>query len=78
VKAKRTRVSTPSPRAKRVEVPTEVRRALARLGKVASVRLFAISELNYIDAVSPGGRIQEKTLEKVKGVLSEMGKANES
>ena len=56
-------------RARRVEVPAEIRQVLARLGRIASVRLFGISECNYFDAVSPGGRVQEKTLEKVRGVL---------
>lgn len=60
-------------RVRRVEVPPEIRRVLARLGRIASVRLLGISELNYFDAVSPGGRVQEKTLEKMKSVLSHVG-----
>lgn len=69
---KRTRQHSPSLnlRARRVEVPVEIRQVLARLGRIASVRLFGISECNYFDAVSPGGRVQEKTLEKIRGALS--------
>ncbi len=52
-------------RPRRVEIPAEVRRGLARLGKVRAMHTLTISGHNYDDAISPGGRIQEKTLTKI-------------
>ena len=59
-------------RAQRIEVPPDVRRALTRIGRTGSIRLFGISDFNYVEAVSPGGMLQEKTLEKVQKILNMM------
>lgn len=59
-------------RAQRIEVPLKVRRALTQIGRINSIRLFNISDFNYVEAVSPGGMLQEKTIEKVQRVLAIM------
>lgn len=67
--------STVNIRPRRVEVPVDVRRALARLGKITSMRLMGISDFTYNEAVSPGGRLQDKTLQKIQTMLDAMSDA---
>jgi len=58
-------------RTDRVPVPIEVRRALAKLGKMGSVRKFKISPVTYDEVSAPGGYIQAKILAKIEAALRE-------
>lgn len=62
-------------RPQRIEVPPDVRRALANIGRIGSIRLFGISEFTYHEAASPGGRIQDKTLQKIRTMLDAISEA---
>jgi len=61
-------------RTDRVAVPIEIRRALAKLGKMNAVKKLRISPVTYEEAVAPSGYMQAKILAKIEAALKELSR----
>ncbi len=59
-------------RTDRVAVPVEIRRALAKLGKMSAVKKLRISPITYDEVVVPSGYMQAKILAKIEVALREL------